>query len=60
MQAPLPQVTQATILEAPKVLPQQVPQAPQVGPSQERLSEVVIPKAAAKKPEPAPQLTLQN
>ena len=56
----MPQVTQAKLPEAPKVLPQQVPQAPQVKPPQERLPEVVIPKAAAKHPEPAPQQTLRD
>ena len=60
MQAPLSQVTQAKLPEAPKVLPQPVPQAPQVGPPQERLPEVVILKAAAKKPEPAPSRTLRD
>ena len=54
MQAPLPQVTQAKIPEASKVLLHQVPQVPQVGPPHERLPKMVIPKAAAKKPEPAP------
>ena len=49
IQAPLPQVTQAKLQEAP-----------QVGPPQERLPEVVIPKAAAKKPDPAPQRTLRD
>ena len=60
MQAPLPQVTQSKIPEAPKVLSQQVPQTPLIGPPQERLPEVVIPKAASKKPEPAPQRTLRD
>ena len=56
----MPQVIQAKLSEAPKVLPQQVPQTSQIGPPQERLPEVVISKAAAKKPEPAPQQPLQD
>ena len=60
MQAPLPQVTQEKLPEEPKVLLQQLPQAPKVGPPQERLPEVVIPKAAAKKLEPAPKRTLRD
>ena len=60
MQAPLPQVTQAKLPEAPKVLPHPVPQAPQVLPPQECLPEVVILKTASQKPEPAPQRTLRD
>ena len=60
MQALPPQVTQAKLPEAPKVVPLQVLQAPQVRPLQDRLTEVVIPKAAANKSEPAPQQTLRD